>query len=171
LSLCILPVIFLLTFLFRILAKKDQLIMSHRKALDAQEVESAKLKEELAQAVLRHEREMKEAKAAAEAKLDETLKDCADSTAVLRAELEEHSGARKAAEDRVALLEAEQKEYDRLVVQTDALALSKFFFFLFRLLLISLYLPVACPYLFSLSCRALYGLAGACAEEGDRSPG
>jgi hypothetical protein len=114
---------------------------------------------------------MKEAKAAAEAKLDETLKEFSDSTAVLRVELEEHSGARKAAEDRIALLNAEQKEYDRLVVQTDALALSKRFFPLF-LLLISLHLPVSRPYFFSLfSCRALSGFAGACTQEGDGTPG
>jgi hypothetical protein len=115
----------LLTLLFRIPAEKEQLALTHRQALDAQEATSAKLKEELVQAELRYDREKKEAKAAAEAKLDETLKECADSTAVLRAELDEESGARKAAQDRIALLEAEQKEYDRLVVQTDALALSK----------------------------------------------
>nr|XP_051190671.1 uncharacterized protein LOC127303998 [Lolium perenne] len=107
-------------------AEKEQLILSHRKALGAQEVISAQLKEKLVQTELRHDQERKEAKAAAEAKLDETLKECADSTAVLRAELDEESGARKAAQDRIALLEAEQKEYDRLVVQTDALALRLF---------------------------------------------
>jgi hypothetical protein len=89
---------------------------------------------------------------------------------VLRAELEEGGKARKAAEDRAALLEAEQKEYDLLVMQTDALALSKFFLFLFRPLLISLHLPVACPYLFPFSCRALSGFTGVRAEEGSRAP-
>nr|XP_051229688.1 uncharacterized protein LOC127347555 [Lolium perenne] len=107
-------------------AEKEQLILSHRKALDAQEVISTQLKEKLVQTELRYDQERKEDKAAAEAKLDETLKECADSTAVLRAELDEESGARKAAQDRIALLEAEQKEYDWLVVQTYALALRLF---------------------------------------------
>jgi chromosome segregation ATPase len=115
----------LLTPLFRIPAEKEQLAAEHHKVRSL----VGELKEELVQAELRHDRERKEAKAAAEAKLDETLKECADSTAVLRAELEEESGARKAAQDRIALLEAEQKEYDRLVLQTDALALRKFLFF------------------------------------------
>nr|XP_051221850.1 uncharacterized protein LOC127340111 [Lolium perenne] len=78
---------------------KEQLITAHRG-----------VKDQAIQAELRHAQELKEAKAAAEAKLDDTLKECADSTAVLRAELEEESGARKAAQDRIALLEAEQKE-------------------------------------------------------------
>jgi hypothetical protein len=113
----------LFTLVSRIPAEKEQLITAHRG-----------VKDQAMQAELRHAQELKEAKAAAEAKFDDTLKECADSTAVLRAELEEESGARKAAQDRIALLEAEQKEYDRLVVQTDALALSKFLFFpLFRL--------------------------------------
>jgi hypothetical protein len=73
---------------------------------------------------------MKDAKAAAEAKLDEFLEESTNSNAVLRAELEEESKARKAAEGRVALLTAEQKEYDRVVLQTDALALRKSFSFL-----------------------------------------
>jgi ABC-type multidrug transport system fused ATPase/permease subunit len=161
----------LLTLLFRTPGEKEQLIREHRKALDAQEIVSRGLKDQLIQAGLRQDKEMKDAKAAAEAKLNEFLEESTNSNAVLQAELEEESKARKAAEDRVALLTAEQKEYDHLVVQTDTLALSKFLFFLFRLLLINLYLLVACPYLFSLSCRALSGLAGACAEEGGRSPG
>jgi hypothetical protein len=44
----------------------------------------------------------------------------------MRAELEEGAKARKAAEDHAAGLEGEQKEYDQLVMQTDALALRKF---------------------------------------------
>jgi hypothetical protein len=165
---CVLLVIFLLTFPFRILGEKEQLIRDHRKALDTQEIFSRGLKDQLIQAALHHDKEMKDAQAAAAAKLDEFLEESTNSNAMLRAELEEESKARKAAEDWVALLTGEQKEYDQLVMQTDALALSKFFFFIFRLLLISLYLPVAYPYLFSLSCRALSGLAGARAEEGGR---
>jgi protein-disulfide isomerase len=40
-----------------------------------------------------------------------------------------HQKAQKAAEDKVARLEAEQKEYDLLVTRTDALALRTFLFF------------------------------------------
>jgi hypothetical protein len=87
------------------------------------------------QAALQHSQELKDAKAAAEARLAEVVDDSANSTAVLRAELEEMGKFRKAAEDQVARLTAEQKEYDELVTRTDALALSKCFFFLFRLCL------------------------------------
>ncbi|KAK1607389.1 hypothetical protein QYE76_031062 [Lolium multiflorum] len=103
-------------------AEKEQLAAEHHKVKSL----VGELKEKLIQDERRHDQERKEAKAAAEAKLDETLKECADSIAVLRAELEEESGARNAAQDRIALLDAEQKEYDRLVVQTDALALRLF---------------------------------------------
>jgi hypothetical protein len=69
--------------------------------------------------------------------LDDSLKDFTNSTAVLRTELEEHTKAREEqikarelAENRVSALLMEQKDFDRLVVQTDALALSKPFLFL-----------------------------------------
>jgi hypothetical protein len=114
---------------------------------------------------------MKAAGAAAEARLNDALVDANNSTAVLRAELEEGAKARQAAEDRAAHLEAEQKEYDQLVMQTDTLAFRKFFSFLFRFSLISLYFPEACPYLFSFSRRALSGFAASRAEEGGRAPG
>jgi multidrug resistance efflux pump len=122
----VLPNILLLTFPSRILYEKEQLIEEHRKALDAQKATTRELKNELIQIGLRHEQELKDAKAAAEAQLKEALDDSVNSTAVLRAELEEGGKARKAAEDRVALLEAEQKEYNLLVMQTDGLALRKF---------------------------------------------
>ncbi|KAK1604939.1 hypothetical protein QYE76_028612 [Lolium multiflorum] len=96
-------------------AEKEQLIIAHRE-----------VKEQAMQAELRHAWELTEAKAAAEAKLDESLKEYTNSTTVLRAEMEEETMARKAAQDRLALLEVEQKEYDRLVLQTDALALRLF---------------------------------------------
>jgi hypothetical protein len=44
------------------------------------------------------------------------LKEYTNNTAVLRAEMEEETVARKAAQDRIDLLNTEQKEYDRLVV-------------------------------------------------------
>jgi hypothetical protein len=68
---------------------------------------------------------MKATHAAAEAKLNEALEDANNSNAVLHAELEEGAKARKAAEEKAARLEVEQKEYDLLVMQTDALALRK----------------------------------------------
>ncbi|KAM0909092.1 hypothetical protein ACQ4PT_015040 [Festuca glaucescens] len=107
-------------------AEKEQLASEHRKALDAQEKISAELKEKLVQIELRHALELKDAQAAAEAKLDESLKQYTDYNAVLRAELEEETVTRKAAQDRIATLTADQAEYDRLVVQTDALAFRLF---------------------------------------------
>ncbi|KAK1604462.1 hypothetical protein QYE76_028135 [Lolium multiflorum] len=106
--------------------EKEQLIQKHQEALDAQKEISRQLKEQAIQAGLRHDEEMKEAKAAAEAKLAEVLEDSANANAVLRAELEEMGKFRKAAEDQVARLTGEQKEYDELVMRTDALALRLF---------------------------------------------
>ncbi|KAK1620861.1 hypothetical protein QYE76_026378 [Lolium multiflorum] len=104
----------------------DQLVLEHRKALDAQEKISSELKDKLTQAELRHAQELKDAQAAAETKLDETLKEFTDASAVLRAELEEETRARKEAQDRIATLTTDQAEYDRLVMQADALALKLF---------------------------------------------
>jgi hypothetical protein len=89
------------------------------------------VKEQAMQAGLRHARELEEAKAAAEAKLVESLKEYTNSIAVLWAELEEQSNARKAAEHRIDLMTTDHREYDRLVMQIDALALSK---------------PLSCPF-------------------------
>jgi hypothetical protein len=80
---------------------------------------------------VRHSQELKDAKAAAELKLDDTLKEFAHNSEVLRSELEEESKARKAAEERISALTADQAAYDRLVMQADALAFSKSFFFSF----------------------------------------
>ncbi|KAK1609815.1 hypothetical protein QYE76_033488 [Lolium multiflorum] len=103
-------------------AEKEQLIQDHRKALDAREIVS-RAQGPAISAGLRHDQELKDAKAATEAKLSEVLEDSTNSSAVLRAELVETSKARKAAKVQVARLNAEQKEYDQLVMQTDALAL------------------------------------------------
>ncbi|KAK1652597.1 hypothetical protein QYE76_070402 [Lolium multiflorum] len=78
--------------------EKEQLIQEHRKALDAQKAITRGLKDELIQIGLRHDQELKDAKAAAEAQLKEALDDSVNSTAVLRAELEEGGKARKAAD-------------------------------------------------------------------------
>jgi hypothetical protein len=131
LSLFILPDAILLTFPFRALDEKEQLIKEHCKALDAQELYAKGLKDQLIQLGLKHSEAMKAAQAAAETKLNEAQEDANNSTMVLRTELEEGAKARQAAEDRAARLEAEQKEYDQLVMQTDALALRKFFLFSF----------------------------------------
>ncbi|KAK1611815.1 hypothetical protein QYE76_035488 [Lolium multiflorum] len=90
------------TQLSNLQAEKEQLIRDHQKALDAQKTISRELKDQAIQAALRHDQELKDAKAAAEARLVE------------------------AAEDQVARLTAEQKEYDELVTRTDALALRLF---------------------------------------------
>jgi t-SNARE complex subunit (syntaxin) len=89
------------------------------------------VKEQAIQAGLRHARELEEAQAAADAKLAESLEEYTNNTAVLRAELEEESKARKAAEHRIELMTTDHREYDRLVMQIDALALSK---------------PLSCPF-------------------------
>nr|XP_051211966.1 uncharacterized protein LOC127329497 [Lolium perenne] len=106
--------------------EKEQLIREHREALDAEKLVSRGLKDQLIQLGLKHSEEMKAAGAAAEARLNDALEDANNSTAVLRAELEEGAKAWQAAEDRAARLEAEQKEYDQLVIQTDALAFRLF---------------------------------------------
>jgi hypothetical protein len=121
----------LLTFSFRDLAEKEQLIWQHREALDVQETYASGLKEHLIQVGLKHSDAMKATHAAAEAKLNEALEDANNSNAVLHAELEEGAKARKAAEEKAARLEAGQKEYDQLIMRTDAHAFRKFFPFSF----------------------------------------
>jgi hypothetical protein len=116
---------------FRITVEKEQLVLEHREALDAQENTSAALKDQLMQVELRHDRELKEALAAAEAKFDESLKDFTDASTQLRKELEEETRLRKEAQARIATLTTDQAEYDRLVIQADALAFSKPLFLFF----------------------------------------
>ncbi|KAK1668946.1 hypothetical protein QYE76_057105 [Lolium multiflorum] len=65
-------------------------------------------------------------KAAAEAKLAESLEEYTNNAGAGRAELEEESKARKAAEHRIELMTTDHREYDRLVMQIDALALRLF---------------------------------------------
>ncbi|KAK1694505.1 hypothetical protein QYE76_011202 [Lolium multiflorum] len=107
-------------------AEKEQLLQKHKEALDAQKDISRQLKEQAIQAGLRHEEEMKEAKAAAEAKLAEVLEESANANAVLLAELEEERKERKAVEHRMELMTTHRKEYDRLLMQIDALARQHF---------------------------------------------
>jgi t-SNARE complex subunit (syntaxin) len=80
------------------------------------------------QVEIRHAQELKDAQAAAEAKLDESLKEFSDASAQLRKELEEESRQLKEVRDRNAVLTTDQAEYDRLVIQADTLAFSKSFF-------------------------------------------
>jgi septation ring formation regulator EzrA len=143
-SFFILPVQLLLTFSFRVPEEKDQLIRQHQEELSAQRTSYQELKGQLIQLGLDHAKALKAAEADAATKLHEALEDAGNSNAVLQAELEELAKARKAAEDKAARLEAERKEYDRLVMQTDAHAFRKFLpFSFFRFLLTSLFLPVA----------------------------
>ncbi|XP_071683843.1 uncharacterized protein [Lolium perenne] len=107
-------------------AEKEQLAKEHQQALDAQRTRFSELKDKLMEAEVRHSQELKDAKAAAETKLDDTLKEYAHNSEVLRLELEEQSKARKAAEDRIGILTTDQAEYDRLVMQADALAFKLF---------------------------------------------
>nr|XP_051190652.1 formin-like protein 5 [Lolium perenne] len=107
--------------------EKEQLIQEHRKALDAQKAVTRGLKDDLIQIGLRHDQELKDAKAAAEAQLKEALDDSVNSTAVLRAELEEGGlfpdsqayAQKKVAERRIAQafknLDPPWDPYDHLV--------------------------------------------------------
>jgi septation ring formation regulator EzrA len=130
-SFFILPVQLLLTFSFRVSEEKDQLIRQHQEELSAQRTSYQELKGQLIQLGFDHAAALKAAETAAAAKLHEALEDAGNSTAVLQAELEELAKARKAAEDKAARLEAGQKEYDQLIMRTDAHALRKFFPFSF----------------------------------------
>ncbi|KAK1613868.1 hypothetical protein QYE76_019385 [Lolium multiflorum] len=107
-------------------AEKEQLAKEHQEALDAQRKVTAELKDKLMESEVRHSQELKDAKAAAETKLDDTLKEFTNSNAVLRTELEEESKVRKAAEERIAALTTDQAAYDQLVMQADALAFKLF---------------------------------------------
>ncbi|KAK1613319.1 hypothetical protein QYE76_036992 [Lolium multiflorum] len=107
-------------------AEKEQLLQKHQEALDAQKEISRQLKDQAMQAGLRHDEEMRDAKAAAEAKLAEVLEESSNANAVLLAELEEERKARKAVEHRMELMTTDHREYDRLVMQIDALALKHF---------------------------------------------
>ena len=59
--------------------------------------------------------------------MNEALEDAGNANSVLLAELEELAKARKGAEKKAARLEAEQKECNRLVLQTDTHAYRKSF--------------------------------------------
>ena len=117
------------TFSFRVSEEKDQLIRQHQEDLSAQRASYKELKGQLIQLGLDHAKALKAAEADAAAKLHEALEDAGNAHVVLQAELEEAAKARKAAEDKVTWLEAERKEYDRLITQTDAHAFRKFLSF------------------------------------------
>jgi hypothetical protein len=130
----------LLTVSFRFSEEKDKLVLKHQEELSAQKASYKELKDQLIQLGLDHAQALKAAESAAEARLNEALEDAGNANVVLQAELEEAAKAQKAvdgkatkaqkaAEDKVARLEAEQKEYDLLVTRTDALALRTFLFF------------------------------------------
>ncbi|KAK1610988.1 hypothetical protein QYE76_034661 [Lolium multiflorum] len=99
--------------------EKDQLIRQHQEELNAHKTSYQELKSQLIQLGLDHAKALKAAEADAAAKMDEALEDASNATVVLRAELEELAKARKGAEEKAARLEAEQKECNRLVLQTD----------------------------------------------------
>ncbi|KAK1603681.1 hypothetical protein QYE76_027354 [Lolium multiflorum] len=100
--------------------EKDQLIRQHQEELSAQKTSYQELKGQLIQLGLDHAKALKAAEADAAAKLHEAPEDTGNAHVVLQAELEEAAKARKAVEDKAARLEAERKEYDRLITQTDA---------------------------------------------------
>ncbi|KAK1649873.1 hypothetical protein QYE76_067678 [Lolium multiflorum] len=106
--------------------EKEQLIKEHHEALDVQKTASRELKEQAMQAALQHEQALKDARVAAEARLAEVVEDSTNSNTVLKAELEEERKARKAAERLIEVMTTDHKEYDRLVMQIDALAFQHF---------------------------------------------
>nr|XP_051196678.1 uncharacterized protein LOC127310013 [Lolium perenne] len=106
--------------------EKEQLIRQHQEELGAQKTSYQELKAQLIQLGLDHAKALKAAEADAAAKMHEALEDAGNSNMVLQAELEEAAKALKTIEDKAARLEAEQKEYDRLITQTDAHAFRLF---------------------------------------------
>ncbi|KAK1625989.1 hypothetical protein QYE76_000304 [Lolium multiflorum] len=102
--------------------EKDQLIRRHQEELSAQKTSYQELKSQLIQLGLDHAKALKAAEADAAAKMDEALEDAGNANSVLLAELEELAKAQKVAEGKAARLEEEQKECNRMVLQTDTLA-------------------------------------------------
>ncbi|KAK1691918.1 hypothetical protein QYE76_008615 [Lolium multiflorum] len=102
--------------------EKDQLIRRHQEELSAQKTSYQELKSQLIQLGLDHAKALKAAETDAAAKMDEALEDAGNANSVLLAELEELAKAQKVAEEKAARLEEEQKECNRLVLQTDTLA-------------------------------------------------
>ncbi|KAK1696518.1 hypothetical protein QYE76_013215 [Lolium multiflorum] len=102
--------------------EKDQLIRRHQEELSAQKTSYQELKSQFIQLGLDHAKALKAAEADAAAKMNEALEDAGNANMVLLAELEELAKAQKAAEEKAARLEEEQKECNRLVLQTDTLA-------------------------------------------------
>jgi seryl-tRNA synthetase len=82
---------FLLSFSIPDLAEKEELTLQHSHDLEAQRNEAAKLKDQLIKAGLQHVRELKEAIAASDAKVEEARKEFAEATEQLRALLEEET--------------------------------------------------------------------------------
>jgi hypothetical protein len=83
--------------------------------LGAQKTSYQDLKAQLIHLGLDHAKALKAAEADAAAKMHEALEDAGNSNMVLQAELEEAAKALKGVEDKAARLEAERKEYDRLI--------------------------------------------------------
>ncbi|KAM0907458.1 hypothetical protein ACQ4PT_016110 [Festuca glaucescens] len=106
--------------------EKEKLALQHQNELQAQKDETAKLKEELIQAGLRHAGALKEAVAAGEAKVEEAKKQFADAEERLRQELEEEKKLREMERDRNAVLAAAQASLGQMIKDTDAKALKLF---------------------------------------------
>ncbi|KAM0872708.1 hypothetical protein ACQ4PT_038528 [Festuca glaucescens] len=107
-------------------AEKEKLALQHRNELQAQKDETAKLKEELIQAGLRHAGALKEAIAAGEAKVEEAKKQLVDTEEQLRRELGEEKELQEMERDRNAVLAAAQASLGQMIKDTDAKALKLF---------------------------------------------
>ncbi|KAM0889398.1 hypothetical protein ACQ4PT_027716 [Festuca glaucescens] len=107
-------------------AEKEKLALQHWNELQAQKDETAKLKEELIQAGLRHAGALKEAIAAGEAKVEEAKKQLADAEEQLRRELGEEKELRQLEQERADALLAVQVSLDEMIKDVDDKALRFF---------------------------------------------
>ncbi|KAM0931747.1 hypothetical protein ACQ4PT_000057 [Festuca glaucescens] len=107
-------------------AEKEKLALQHQNELQAQKNETAKLKEELIQAGLRHVGALKEAVAAGEAKVEEAKKQFAHTEERLRQELGEEKKLRQLEQERADALLAVQVSLDEMIKDVDDKALRFF---------------------------------------------
>ncbi|KAM0917053.1 hypothetical protein ACQ4PT_009790 [Festuca glaucescens] len=107
-------------------AEKEELSLQHQRDLQAQQNETAKLKDQLVEAGLQHAGALKEAIAAGETKVEEAWKQFADTEEQLRWEFEEERKLRQQEQERNDELLAVQVSFDQMVKDVDDKAL-KFF--------------------------------------------
>jgi DNA repair exonuclease SbcCD ATPase subunit len=146
-----------------------ELTLHHSRELEAQRNEVAKLKDELIQSGLQYARALKEAIAASDAKVEEPWKEFADAEKQLRAELVEETKQLEAAQHRNTELVADQADFDQMIIDTDAQALSKYLLSRYASLhFLAVYLYTV---LFFSSSRVLSGISSTRACQGRQDAG